>query len=174
MNIQDKLICPKCSTRNLRKAHGRNPIAEFFCDYDHEYFTTWELVNIWNYDAGDFVNKKGNSLLPRKFDTTSDVECKHIITVGFPLFIPQIFQYGKQCVGCLKIFIDSEDTPPEVEPSERIDTLDMFEGEPIWSSEKERDEAYAMVHRMFLDIPEYKDYQDLKNTQECALDRGIQ
>lgn len=137
MNIQDKLICPKCMTRNLRKAHGRNPIAEFFCDKDHLYFSIWELVNIWGYDAGDFVNKKGIYIL-----TQSENQ--------------NFFDY-----------LHIQVTP-------RVDTLDMFEGEPIWSSEKERDEAYAMVHRMFLDIPEYNDYQDLKNTQECALDRGIQ
>ena len=47
-------------------------------------------------------------------------------------------------------------------------------GEPIWANEKERDEAYEVVHRMFLGIPEWNDYQDLKETQECALDRGIQ
>lgn len=165
MNIQDKLICPKCMTRNLRKAHGRNPIAEFFCDKDHDYFTTWELVNIWNYDAGDFVNLRGVSLLPNKLDTVS--KCDHPILVDFPLFIPKIFQYGKQCADCLKIFMDEDLKPPY--PVENFQ-----DGEPVWESEQERTEAYEMVHRMLLGIPEYNDYQDLKNTQECALDRGIQ
>jgi len=145
MKIQDKLVCPKCRTRNLRKAHGRNPIGEMFCDRDRIYFTIWELVNIWGFDAGDFVNNNGVSLLPNKIKISSS----HGTLVSFS-------------PTTLKFY-----------PNTRIDTLSMFEGEPLWQSPQEREEAYEMVHRMFLGIPEYDDYQDLKNTQDSALGRML-
>lgn len=47
-------------------------------------------------------------------------------------------------------------------------------GEPYWLSGKERNSAYQMVTRMFLDIPEYDDYADMLATQEDSLGRGLQ
>lgn len=42
-------------------------------------------------------------------------------------------------------------------------------GEPLWLSMAERQDAYQMVNRMLLGIPELDDYQDLKNTQMGVL-----
>ena len=47
-------------------------------------------------------------------------------------------------------------------------------GEPYWLSGNERNSAYQMVSRMFLDIPEYDEYTDMLNTQMVALGVGIQ
>jgi len=47
-------------------------------------------------------------------------------------------------------------------------------GEPYWLSGKERNSAYQMVQRMFLDIPELDDYADMLATQEDALGIGVQ
>ena len=164
--IKDKLLCPKCGSRSLRKSHGRNPIGEMFCDRDRIYFTIWELVKVWGFDAGDFINNNGVSLLPSGIG----VVCTHEFLVAYPPFIPKtpfipkMFKYANQCMDCFEIF-------PE---DKKSDTVSMFEGEPMWQSNQEREEAYEMVHRMFMGIPEYDDYQDLKNTQECALDIGVQ
>jgi len=46
--------------------------------------------------------------------------------------------------------------------------------EPDWSTKQERNSAYQMVSRMFLDIPEYDDYTDMLNTQMGALGVGLQ
>jgi hypothetical protein len=164
MMIQNKLICPKCHTRNLRKAHGKNPIGEMFCDKDHEYFTIWELVHKWGYDAGDFVNLNGVSLLPNK------PKCPHTDLQDYPSDVSEEYLGRKYCKNCLESF--TIDTP--------IDILtDWQEGEippptsdeVILESEKERKESYEMVNRMFLGIPEWDDYQDLKNTERDALGR---
>lgn len=139
MNIQDKIVCPKCNTRGLRKSHGVSPKGEMFCDKDHEYLTIWELVNIWKYDAGDFVNQNnryiGSTLLPK--------------------------------ITSWENILDLEDINNQLTSYE-------ISSEPMWLSSQEREEAYEIVHRMFMGIPEYDEYQDLKNTQECALDRGVQ
>jgi len=47
-------------------------------------------------------------------------------------------------------------------------------GEPYWLSGKERNLAYQMVSRMFLDTPEFDDYADMLATQENALGIGVQ
>lgn len=46
--------------------------------------------------------------------------------------------------------------------------------EPDWDTLSERVDAYEMVNRMLLGIPEWDDYLDLKETQECALQIGVQ
>lgn len=48
------------------------------------------------------------------------------------------------------------------------------DGEPYWYSISERDDAYSMVNRMLLGIPEYDDYLDLKETEYDALGIGVQ
>lgn len=48
------------------------------------------------------------------------------------------------------------------------------DGEPYWDNEFQRVDAYEMVSRMLLGIPEYDDYADLIATQENALDIGVQ
>lgn len=47
-------------------------------------------------------------------------------------------------------------------------------GEPYWLSGNERNSAYQIVSRMFLDIPEFDDHADLMNTQMDALGVGLQ
>jgi len=46
--------------------------------------------------------------------------------------------------------------------------------EPEWHTKQERNSAYQMVSRMFLDIPEFDDYADMLATQEDALGIGVQ
>ena len=43
------------------------------------------------------------------------------------------------------------------------------DGEPLWFSLAERQDAYQMVNRMLLGISELDDYMDLKATQMGAL-----
>ena len=62
-HISPRIICPKCGTRNLRKAIPAKVGAEYFCDKDHSYFGIVELVNQWNYDAGDFYGLGGYTQL---------------------------------------------------------------------------------------------------------------
>lgn len=170
--IQDNIMCPKCNKQGLRKSHGKNPQGEFFCDIDRVYFSIWELVNIWGFDAGDFVNNNGVSLLPNR-----PTICTHDYLMDYPPFIPKRFQYATQCMDCFEIFYEDEKSDT-VSNSEDVNfllqTSSEFSGEPMWQSNQEREEAYEMVHRMFMGIPEYDDYQDLKNTQNSALDIGVQ
>lgn len=58
-HVSQRIICPKCGTRNLRKSIPANVGKEYFCDHDHDYFGIAELVNVWNYDAGDFYGDNG-------------------------------------------------------------------------------------------------------------------
>ena len=60
-----------------------------------------------------------------------------------------------------------------------VDTISMIllDGEPLWASEKERNEAYEVVNHMYQEIPKWddmSDYLDLKSTQNNALGVGIQ
>jgi len=48
------------------------------------------------------------------------------------------------------------------------------EPEPYWDTLSERVAAYEMVNSMLLGIPEWDDYLDLKETQEYALQIGVQ
>lgn len=52
--------------------------------------------------------------------------------------------------------------------------VDFYEGEPVWYSEEERQEAYNLVTRMHLGISELDDYNDLKETENYALGIGVQ
>lgn len=62
-HISQRIICPKCGTRNLRKSIPAKSGQEYFCDKDHEYFGIAELVNVWGYDAGDFYGMNGQAQL---------------------------------------------------------------------------------------------------------------
>ena len=54
------IVCPKCERKTMRKSLTAKSIfgselgREYFCDQCHLYFGIGELVNHWNYDAGDF------------------------------------------------------------------------------------------------------------------------
>lgn len=61
--------------------------------------------------------------------------------------------------------------PPTTETSFYSEVLSL---EPDWDTLHERVDAYAMVNRMLLGIPELDDYLDLKETQEYALQTGVQ
>lgn len=54
MKIQDCIECPKCHKPFL-KSCGTNAKfgKEYFCHFCHTYFGVNELVDQWNYDAGD-------------------------------------------------------------------------------------------------------------------------
>lgn len=144
MKIADYIECPKCRTKSLMSVLPPEFGREYFCIYCCEYFGVNELVNRWNYDAGDlfpscpvtFGNYKGwlNGELPENdvpFAGATILECDFNDIVG-------------------------EDY------------------EPSWLTQYERDDAYFVVNRMFLGIDEIDDYADLIATQEEAVDRGIQ
>lgn len=46
--------------------------------------------------------------------------------------------------------------------------------EPMWATAYERVDAYKIVQRMFLGLPELEDYRDYLNTREDALQIGVQ
>lgn len=54
MKIQDCIECPKCHNPFLKSCGINAKIGkEYFCHFCHTYFGVNELVNQWNYDAGD-------------------------------------------------------------------------------------------------------------------------
>jgi hypothetical protein len=54
-HINDKIICPKCETHNLRKAIPQKLGVEYFCDKCHLCFDIQNLVNFWGFDAADLL-----------------------------------------------------------------------------------------------------------------------
>jgi hypothetical protein len=60
-------------------------------------------------------------------------------------------------------------------PTEQVKWFSEFDsGEPMWATAYERVDAYKVVQRMFLGLPELEDYQDLMSTNEDALQIGVQ
>lgn len=143
MKITDCIECPKCHKPFL-KSCGTNATfgKEYFCHFCHTYFGVNELVNQWNYDAGD-------------------------------LFPPYPVTHGNY-----KNWIPKGNYPYLVEATPISSFSPKFyeveTGEPYWSTGYERKDAYKMVSRMLLGVEEIDDYADLLDTQECALDIGVQ
>lgn len=157
--IHDFLKCPKCGKQMMGKSLPQRFDREYFSHCCHRYFGVNELVNQWGYDAADFGNTLSVKYLP--------IVCKHTNVEKFPPFVPEIFVRYHTCKDCgaridfLPVVVDYPHT--EVEPLE-----------PDWETSYERVDAYEMVNRMLLGIPEWDDYFDLKETQEYALQTGVQ
>lgn len=131
--VKDMLMCPKCRKKMMGKAIPQKFGMEYFAHCCHQYFGVNELVNQWNYDAGD--------LFP--YYPVTHASYKNWIKVApISFFSPKYYE---------------------------VET-----GEPYWFSGKERNSAYQMVSRMFLDIPEIDDYADMLATQDDALGIGLQ
>lgn len=64
MKVTDCIDCPKCHKKFLRKVQNPEWGKEYFCHFCHVYFGVSELVNQWNYDAGDLF---GYNLDGRKY-----------------------------------------------------------------------------------------------------------
>lgn len=146
MKIQDCIECPKCHKRFL-KSCGTNAKfgKEYFCHFCHTYFGVNELVNQWDYDAGD--------LSPAYPVTHAD----------YKSWIPR---------GCYPYTVDVEKFPNKSMWNTAQSEFD--DGEPMWDSWDEYVDAQMVVSRMFLGVEEVDDYADLLATQECALDIGVQ
>ncbi len=151
MKIQNCIECPKCHNPFL-KSCGTNAKfgKEYFCHLCHTYFGVNELVNQWNYDAGD--------LYP-PYPVTHGNYKNWIPKGNYPMILN--LDYAQQEA---KVFSSLQ----------KVAYSEFDGGEPYWLSGKERNSAYQMVTRMFLDIPEYDDYADMLATQEDALGIGLQ
>lgn len=51
--VKDFIKCPKCGKQMMGKSHPQKFGKEYFAHCCHVYFGVNELVNHWNYDAGD-------------------------------------------------------------------------------------------------------------------------
>lgn len=154
--VKDFIKCPKCGKQKMGKAHPQSFGKEYYAHCCHQYFGVNELVNQWNYDAGD--------LFPYYPVTHADYKG------GFPS-------------GNLNILVSKQRQPTNVQlaPHYAFDTLpptpfysEFDGGEPYWDTLAERVDAYEMVNRMLLGIPELDDYIDLKETEYDALGIGVQ
>jgi hypothetical protein len=153
MNISECAICPKCNKKFLRTSCGKPVLGkEMYCHYCHEYWGVDELVNEWGYDLGDF-----GDCFP--LDVYDAIERKNN-------FAKNNGRHPWMNLPVMKEW----DTPEEDKAwdylSDRLvstnwvdfDTVSTFQiDEPQFKSVKERDEAYEMVDRMFLDIPEWSE-----------------
>ena len=149
-HISQRIICPKCGTKNLRKSISANNLgAEYFCDNDHEYFGINELCSIWGYDAGDFYSENGKSQLN---DTEwLRVEYLHLDWLEKKRF-PNI------------VLVDSFSVEEKVISTKWFDGEATYScDEPVWSSGIARDESYEVVNRMFMDIEEWEDGLDSRD-----------
>lgn len=136
--VKDFIKCPKCGKQKMGKAHPPRFGKEYYAHCCHEYFGVNELVNQWNYDAGD--------LFPYYPVTHADYK-------GW-------------------LYVSSPHTPILEIGNKYYSEFDS--GEPYWGTLAERVDAYEMVNRMLLGIPEYDDYLDLKETEYDALGIGVQ
>jgi hypothetical protein len=131
VTVKDMLVCPKCNKRMMGRSHPQKFGMEYFAHCCHQYFGVNELVNQWNYDAGDLF--------------------------GY------VFDTGKYLKGIVDKYYPA-----------RTFYSEFDSGEPYWDTLAERVDAYEMVNRMLLGIPEYDDYLDLKETEYDALGIGVQ
>ncbi len=125
-HISQRIICPKCGTRHLRKSMSANNTGkEFFCDHDHEYFDIAELVNKWNYDAGDFYGDNGQTQLTFRE------------------------------AGLIHFWLRNKPAEEKITATKWFDGNGTYScDEPVWSSEIARDEGYDVVNRMLMGIEE--------------------
>ena len=155
-NHLDKCIqCPKCGTRTMRKAVGQGP--EYFDDKCHSYFTIEELVNEWSYDLGDF----GDTDAP----TFYKIAKLKKYSMYYPTIIleqnPKPQEYEIVPVG----FFPNETVEDKIVATTWFDSMSSFVvDEPTFKSPSERLEAYEMVDRMIIGIPEWSMEQNEVDT----------
>jgi len=152
MNISECIKCPKCQKQFMKKSISTVPKLgeEYFCHWCHLYWGVDELVNKWGYDLGEFgdsfplevytaIGKKNN------FATNNN---RHP-WMNLPI-------------------MKDWDTPEEDKAweylSDKIISTNWFDfdsvstfltDEPVWRTDDQKQEAYEIVTRMFLGIPEY-------------------
>ena len=148
--VKDFIKCPKCGKKKMGKAHPQTFGKEYFARCCHEYFGVNELVNQWGYDAGD--------LFPYYPVTHANYK-NWIPKENIPMMVE--IDYGQQEIEVFSML-------------NRPNYSEFDGGEPYWDTLAERVDAYEMVNRMFLGIPELDDYADLKETEYDALGIGVQ
>ena len=145
--VHDFIACPKCGQKKMKQAIPQKFGKEYYAHCCHIYFGVNELVNQWNYDAGDLF-----PYYPVTHANYKNMQPSHIgIEIDFMEQEIAIFS------SVLKVGYSEWDG-----------------GEPMWATEQERVDAYQMVGRMFQSISEVDDYADARNTMECALQIGVQ
>lgn len=150
-HLERCIICPKCQSKTMRKALGKNPVAEYFDDRCHSYFTIEELVHIWGYDLGDF----GDCDLA----TTA-----HIYNIVLDKHSAEIEYAEAGWAANLQVIEDKIVATTWFD----FDSVSSFVvDEPTFKSPSERLEAYEMVDRMFIGIPEW-------SMEDNSVDTGAQ
>ncbi len=142
-HISQRIICPKCGTRNLRKSIPAKAGAEYFCDKDHSYFGIVELVNQWNYDAGDFYGEDGQTQL-----TFAETGLMHF---WLKKSREDEFEKLKEAV----LYFSTKLAEGEV--------LSPVDQEGEWSSNIARNESYDVVNRMLMGIEELEWNFDIRD-----------
>lgn len=127
-NISQRIICPKCGTRNLRKSHPPRLGNEYFCDKDHEYFGIFELVEEWNYDVADFYGLDVNTQLSLE-------ETYYVRQFNYKRKTPTLIEFIGGARG---------EFPSSME-------------EPKWDSLESREKSYEVVNRMLSEIEEWEE-----------------
>lgn len=145
--------CPKCEKKTLRKSlnaklrFGSEYGREYYCDQCHLYFGIQGLIDNWNYDAADL------------FDA-------HTVTADYSEQEKRIFSAGRRSTNKVPYPIIPKMRSIFVEDSTTIFNKD----EPIWWTNKERQDAYEMVDRMFTNVPEWEE----DGTTNKGIDIGIE
>lgn len=154
MKITDAVECPKCRKPFLKESINPTFGKEYFCHFCHEYFGVNELVNVWNYDAGDLCPQ-----YPVTFGNYKGWLRGDLPTEGVTLSATTAVQaiYYSEFDGGEPIWesVEARGNSYEV-------VSNMYAG----LSEME---AFEVWKRKF-----DNDYADLIATQNAALDRGIQ
>jgi len=137
----------------MKKALG-TPVLnkEYFCHWCHEYWSLDELVNKWGYDLGDLGDTKPQLNFAPAFPTLSISQIDY-------LAIEKIIDGWQKVVHPIQIL----HLDPSVETLYSTNWFDTesastsLTDEPVWRTEAQKQEAYEIVTRMFLGIPEYEE-----------------
>jgi hypothetical protein len=163
MNISECIACPKCQKQFMKKSLHPTFGKEYFCHYCHLEFGINELVNQWNYDAGDF-------------HITSNAGVVDWKTLGVVSRAVLDRDLGRQkfCSRCGQLLGSFPCLCPKVEKLVATvwwggDTVSPID-EPQFKSVKERDEVYEMVDRMFHNMPEW----DEEGCSNKGIDIGLE
>ena len=164
MEVTDCIECPKCHKPFLKSCGTNSQFGkEYFCHFCHEYFGVNELVNQWNYDAGD--------LYP-PYPVTHGNYKNWIPKGNHPMIVDIDYVQEKVDISWVGL-CTTYPADGRVEHTKNIHS-EFDNGEPYWATGYERKDAYQMVSRMLLGISEIDDYTDVMNTYADALDIGVQ
>ena len=143
-HLERCIVCPKCGTKTMRKSIPQKFGMEYFDDNCHTYFGVNELVNKWGYDASDLFPYY--PVLPGYYKRNKS----GVFGNSSAIVLLDYGELEKRVFANLSVHEDKIIATTWFDG----DTVSVID-EPTFKSHSERWEAYQMVDRMFIGIPEW-------------------